>query len=110
MRLPNPKRAVVDIGKLKNYCLNPHHPRGHHKARVFAAALGLTAKDAEFLESVLLKAARDSMAIPAEKDEYGQRYILDFQLIGPKGLVVIRSSWIVLSRGKYARFLSCYVL
>ncbi len=42
MKLPNGERAVVDIIKLQDYCLNPAHPRGQHKARVFAAALGLT--------------------------------------------------------------------
>lgn len=26
--------------KLTGYCLNPEHPRGKHKARVFASALG----------------------------------------------------------------------
>ncbi len=44
MKLPNSDRAVVDIAKLRDYCLNPAHPRGRHKARVFAAALGLTAE------------------------------------------------------------------
>jgi hypothetical protein len=33
MKLPNPKRAVVDIAKLRDYILNPEHPRGRHKAR-----------------------------------------------------------------------------
>ncbi len=49
MRLPNAERAVVDIAKLRDYCLNFEHPRGRHKARVFAAALGLTTADAEML-------------------------------------------------------------
>ena len=41
MRLPNPSRAFVDASKLRDYCLNAQHPRGRHKARVFASALGL---------------------------------------------------------------------
>ena len=40
--LPNPDRAVVDLAKLRDYCLNPQHEEGKHKARVFASALGLT--------------------------------------------------------------------
>ncbi|WP_367268233.1 DUF6883 domain-containing protein [uncultured Thiohalocapsa sp.] len=39
-RLPNADQAAVDLDKLRGYCLNPAHPRGRHKARVFAAALG----------------------------------------------------------------------
>jgi len=45
MKLPNPERAVVDLEKLRNYCLSLSHPRGRHKARVFEAVLGLTSYD-----------------------------------------------------------------
>ncbi len=31
MKLPNAERAVVDLAKLRHYCLNPTHPRGRHK-------------------------------------------------------------------------------
>lgn len=31
---------MVDIAKLRDYCLNPLHDEGKHKARVFASALG----------------------------------------------------------------------
>ena len=37
MKLPNGERAIVDCRKLDEYCLNPHHPRGRNKARVFAS-------------------------------------------------------------------------
>jgi hypothetical protein len=37
MKLPNGEHAVVDSAKLREYCLNPHHARGRHKARVFAS-------------------------------------------------------------------------
>jgi hypothetical protein len=43
MQLPNGANAIVDIRKLRDYCLNPDNPRGSNKARVFAATLGLTA-------------------------------------------------------------------
>jgi len=55
--LPNGDRAVVDIAKLNDYCLNPHHEDGKHKARVFRSALGLGRKDAEWLRGKLLQAA-----------------------------------------------------
>jgi hypothetical protein len=47
MKLPNAERAVVDIRKLRDYCLNPTSPRGQTKARVFSAALGLGSADAQ---------------------------------------------------------------
>lgn len=40
MKLPNADRAIVDVAKLRDYCLNPNHEEGKHKARVFAASLG----------------------------------------------------------------------
>ena len=49
MKLPNGHRAIVDIRKLRDYCLNPNSPNGRNKARVFAASLGLTPPDAEIL-------------------------------------------------------------
>ena len=47
-------RAIVDIRKLTGYCLNSEHPRGRHKARVFAAVLGITVDHAEELRHLLL--------------------------------------------------------
>jgi hypothetical protein len=41
MKLPNATHAVVDVAKLRDYCLNPGHARGRHKARVFASVLGI---------------------------------------------------------------------
>ena len=75
MRMPNADRAVVDIAKLRDYCLNPAHPRGRHKARVFAAVLGIEAGDAEAVRRALLAAALTIDATPAEDDSHGQRYV-----------------------------------
>jgi hypothetical protein len=33
--LPNASRAIIDLQKIEDYCLDPTHPRGRHKARVF---------------------------------------------------------------------------
>ena len=58
MKLPNGERAIADIAKLRDYCLCLDHYRGRHKARVFAAALGLAAGEAEELRDALLETAR----------------------------------------------------
>ena len=110
MKLPNGERAVVDIDKLRNYCLNPQHRRGCHKARVFAASLGLAIDNAEELRSALLAAARNDEATPAEHDEYGARYVVDFVMSGPGGQTMVRSSWIIRRGEDFARLTSCYVL
>jgi uncharacterized protein DUF6883 len=56
MKLPGGDAAIVDPQKLTRYCLNPGHPRGKHKARVFAA-LGFTTENADELRGALLRAA-----------------------------------------------------
>ncbi len=54
MKLPNGERAAVDLEKLTDYCLNPDHPRGKHKARVFLGACGFAAENAELMREQLL--------------------------------------------------------
>ncbi len=109
-KLPNPENAIVEIRKLRDYCLSPNHPRGRHKARVFASVLGLTADNAEELCETLLSAALSEEASPAEKDEYGRRYVLDFEISTETGSATIRSGWIVRSGEDFPRFTSCWVL
>jgi hypothetical protein len=111
MRLPNGDRAVVEIAKLKDYCLNPSHPRGRHKARVFASRLGFTADDAATLRHLLLTAAVEhDDGVPSVEDAFGERYVLDFEVHGPKGTATVRSAWIIRAAEDFPRFTTCYVL
>jgi hypothetical protein len=110
MTLPGGENAVVDINKLRDYCLNPLHSRGRHKARVFASTLGLTQADAEFLRMELLRAAHDGEAMKGEVDEYGERYTIDFRLSQRNRSGTVRSSWIVRWSERVPRLISCYVL
>lgn len=109
-RLPNPENAIVEIRKLRDYCLSPEHPRGRHKAKVFVSALGLTADDSEDLRQALLFAAISEEAVTAEEDEYGQRYMLEFEISTETGRATVRSGWIVRSEEAFPRFTSCWVL
>lgn len=110
MHLPGADRAVVDIVKLRDYCLSPTHPRGRHKARVFAATVGLTAADAEELRQALLEAARTGVAIAGRADKYGQRYAVDFDFVRAGKRARVRSAWIILTGEDFPRFTSCHVL
>ena len=110
MKLPNGGRAVVDVAKLRDYCLNRLHPRGRHKARVFQAALGLTHADAEILREALLAAAHGTDVEPAQRDEHGQRFILDFVMTARVREATVRSCWIVRAGEDFPRLTSCWVL
>jgi hypothetical protein len=81
MKLPGSDEALVDVAKLRDYCLSTDHVRGRHKARLFAAALGITSADAEFVREALLLAAGEGDATASEIDEYGARYTIDFELV-----------------------------
>jgi hypothetical protein len=109
MKLPSGENAIVEAEKLIDYCLNPHHLRGKHKARVFATALGFTAENVELLRQALLAAAAIGDAQPAVSDEFGNRYVLDFEAKGPGGVGVIRTAWIVRRGESSPRLTSCYV-
>ena len=103
---------VVEIAKLRDYCLSRSHPRGRHKARFFRARLGLTEGDAELLRRSLVDAvnlhASDLHATDA--DAYGQRYALEFTMTTAVGSARIRSRWIVRTGEDVLRFVTCYIV
>lgn len=109
MRMPGGDTAIVDREKLVGYCLNPEHPRGKHKARVFAAVLGFTADNVEDLRAALLVAAATADAHPGTSDQFGTRYVLECEIIGPRGAGVVKTSWIVRRGESTPRLTSCFV-
>jgi hypothetical protein len=111
IRLPNPENTIVDIKKIRDYCLNKEHQKGRHKARVFEAALGLTIEHAEQLREALMEVPLRGAALPTELTEYGQLYIIDFTMtVNSETEAQIRSSWIVRNGENFPRLTSCYVL
>jgi hypothetical protein len=90
--------AIVEISKVCEYCLDPQHPRGRHKARVFLSTLGLTQTDARFLRAALIQAAREGDAVAGATVDYGDRH------------ATVRSAWIVLGGEASPRLTSCFVL
>lgn len=109
MKLPNGEHAIVDIRKLQAYCLNPQHSRGRNKARVFAS-VGIQEADAEELRSALLAAAGNAEARLGTANMYGQRYIVDFELVRQGRNIRIRSTWIVRISEELPRLTSCFVI
>ena len=109
MKLPNADQAIVDIAKLRAYVLNPAHPRGRHKARVFASTLGVGADDAVWLQARIREAVVAFDAVVGLRDEYGQRYMLEFPLQTELGWAQVRTLWIVRSGEDFPRLTSCYV-
>lgn len=110
MLLPNFEKAIIDIRKLSEYALDPESPRGRHKARVFKAALGLNAADAESLRLAIVECLGTSTAEPGETDFYGERYTVDCRIKTEAGEATVRTCWIVRQNENFPRMTTCYVV
>ena len=110
MKLPNARQAIVEIAKLRDYSLDATHEEGKHKARVFAAALGAGADDADWLREKLLEAALRYECVRGRNTPFGQRYVLDFPLTKGPQEARVRSVWNVRPGETVPRLITCYVL
>lgn len=110
MKIPNAEKAVVDIRKLRNYYLDEDHPVGKHKAKLFASALNLTSKDADDLREVLLSAVQNYDAKLGKKDEFGQRYTVDFEAEKDGKRANIRSGWIIEEHSDVPKLTTCFII
>ena len=110
MLIPNAENAVVDIRKLRDYCLNREHDDGKHKARLFSSTLGMVVENAEELREILLEVVKTHEARLGRWDEFGQRYILDFTLEWQNRSATLRSGWIVEHGSEIPRLTTCYPL
>lgn len=110
MRVPHAENAIVDIRKLRDYCLNSEHDDGKHKARLFLSILEMTAEDAEALRQILLEVIKTQDAQLSRKDEFGQRYTLDFLLEWKGKSAIVRSGWILEDRSEIPRLTTCFPL
>jgi len=115
MKLPNAENAVVDIAKLRDYCLNPNHPEGKHKARVFREKLGIGITDAELLRTWILEAILTEEAREQKPTAYGRRFVVDFnrrvdeQFQYVLSLMTIRSAWIIRNDEEFPRLTTCFI-
>ncbi|MEH2449175.1 MAG: DUF6883 domain-containing protein [Nostoc sp.] len=108
--IPNAKNAVVDICKLRDYCLNPEHDDGKHKARLFSSILGITVDNAEEFRQIILKVVKTHEVRLGRRDTFGQRYTLDFMLEWQDRSATIRSGRIIQEDFDVPRLTTCYPL
>ena len=79
-----------------NYALDPNHPEGRHKSKVFEAALGYNQSNADKLMTQICKNLPESRAALGKKDKYGQRYTVDVLITGANGkTAIVRTGWII---------------
>lgn len=109
MLLPFAERAYADKSKFLGYCLNPDHPYGKHKARVFKAALNLDADNWEVLKDAVLTAVLLNPATEAGQNSYGKLYVVDFGMTNAGKTAPVRTSWIIHDGENFPRLTSCYI-
>jgi hypothetical protein len=111
MKLPYGDKTDLQqiINKLDTYSLDFNHSSGKHKARLFESKLGITKQNM----NVLVTAIRDVAAISeyaqfTRSDEYGDRYVIVFDLETDFGSSSILSAWIIHYGENYPRLTSIY--
>lgn len=95
--------------KVTKYALNPIHPRGRHKAKVFKSSLGYTLDNYnELIDNVYRKVDKD-LFVNQDPNEYGKKYKQIINITGPNGRNAdILTGWILGKNGKY-RLTTIYV-
>ncbi|MEH1840514.1 MAG: DUF6883 domain-containing protein [Nostoc sp.] len=71
MKLPNGEQAEISVQKLIGYCLNPKHPSGKHKAKVFASILRITLENADVLRKFIQIAAVAGEVVQQSTTQFG---------------------------------------
>lgn len=108
--LLNAKHAVIDPKKIASYALNPEHPVGGNKARVFESALGFNPTNAGVLVS---RVQQGIMTNPAELglyDNFGQRMSVDIPILGGNGeTAIVRTGWMYETDSLVPRMTTIYV-
>jgi hypothetical protein len=108
-KLSNGENAIVPMEKLVNYCLNPDHPRGKDKARVFASVLGFTQNSASQLAALAQQAAVNGEVTKETITVFGRYYRVDWA-IPVRTEVVLRTIWEIATGEEIPRLVSAFIL
>ena len=90
--------------------LNPAHPEGRHKARVFLAALGVDANDAEWLASTLRKGIEQAECELGAVDGFGARFTAELIVEREGRTARVRTAWIIRTDQDLPRLVTCFVV
>ena len=109
--LPQHSKAIVPIEKLRDYALNPNHPQGKDKARVFKATVGMERDHADALREILISTLVRSPAVRGLNDQHGERWITYHELIGLSGQPVVVTAACIfrVEQVDLPLLISCYI-
>ena len=106
-------KTIADVPeeKLVKYLLNPEHPVGKHKARVFESALGFNINNYSELNNQMLEKFNEAELKYTKEDEYGKRYEQVMNIHGVNGRDVdVLTVWIKDNNSKKYRLITAMVV
>ncbi|MEH2127984.1 DUF6883 domain-containing protein [Nostoc sp.] len=108
MKLPNGEQAEISVQKLIGYCLNPEHPSGKHKARVFASILGITLENSDVLRELIQTAAVAGEVVQQSTTQFGQQFKVDWIVPDTDG-IRLRTIWEITANKPYPRLITAFL-
>jgi len=104
------EKASIPRAKLEDYLLNPAHPVGKHKAKVFESALGFDQSSWELLEMAIRNELPYNEALSTKDDLYGRRYNVTITIKGPNGSEKeVITAWILKTGDDRPSFVTAYL-
>lgn len=108
MKLPFKEKAYIPKEKLTDYILSETHVGGKSKAKFFRS-VGFNENNTSLLEKSLLNIAITQEVKNISESIHGVKYVIEGKIRTPaKGLVQIRTIWILEPNQKVPRFVTAY--
>lgn len=108
--LLNAEHAVIDPKKLASYALNPDHPIGGNKAKVFESALGYNPSNADVLVSRVQEGVLTNPAHTLDTNNFGQLMAVDMPILGVNGeTAIVRTGWMYETDASVPRLTTLFV-
>jgi hypothetical protein len=106
------KNLHIPPEKLLSYALNPNHPSGKHKARLFQARLSYNQNNAQQLIQQIYAIAPDADITISGQNQQGIRYQADLTISGiaPEQTALVRTVWEVPPTSNTGRLVTIYIL
>jgi hypothetical protein len=108
--LKNARTAIIEPVKFVDYCLDPHHKDGRHKARVFKAVLGFDRTNYADLIAAIRTGIMAQEAEYLSETAHGFLWRVDRPITGPRGTATVRTGWTYEKGQDVPRLTTAYVL
>ncbi len=108
--LPRASEAIVSPEKLRDYALDPEHPTGRHKARVFHSALGIGQDDWAYLRDQIVGRIGTAEPTAVKVNPYGRVYEVPIPIDGLNGAQhLVLTAWQVENDSELPSLVTLYV-